>query len=121
MAVEVCPTCGSDAHGCTVRDVGAFCRAPSTARPPPVVRVTVPAPTGRGWARISLRPRAASLWPGTPEPEPIVRFLLGPGLLRMPCLLCGVRVAVVPLPTGDRLAVTDATGVVHDVTCKGQN
>jgi hypothetical protein len=28
---EACPTCGRDDQGCTVLDVGAFCRAPPSS------------------------------------------------------------------------------------------
>ncbi len=106
MSADPCPTCGRSDLGCAAREVGAFCRAPPR-RPPVRVVVNVP-----WWSTVRLG-RAV------PAEDAIVKFTLRGELERLPCLLCGELVAVVVLPTGARLAVTDASGVVHDVTCKG--
>ncbi len=108
MDREVCPTCGSDANGCSVRDVGSFCRGPR--RVPPVPPSSAP---GRRAVVLTMRPNA------TGNVRGVILFSIPPAAPRVQCRRCGVLVVWIALPTGGRLAVTSVTREAHDATCTG--
>lgn len=99
-AGEVCPTCGCRGYGCTVLEVGAFCRGPRRRLPP------------------AASPARYSSRTGGPR-WGIVVFAVPPAAPIVACSRCGLGVVWVPLPTGGRLAVDAASREAHDATCTG--
>ena len=111
----MCPACGQDAstHGCTVREEGAFCRAPthpppppsSTPRPPQIAEVPY-------WSRVTIN--------GQPQrrPDVVVTLPVPPSAPRVPCALCGRPVVWITLPTASRIAVDAETREPHAARCQ---
>lgn len=89
---ETCPTCGRDDLGCSVHDVGAFCRSPP---PPPPSSAAKPNPD---------RPR-------------VVTFDLPVGGRIEACRSCGAKVVWIQLPTGSRMPVNLDSRESHFATC----
>lgn len=123
MTTEACPTCGSTENGCTVRDVGAFCRAPGggwsydmraavrrfqsqTPRAPLVVGRDIGARTA---AAISAARREGVAG--------VIVFAIPPAAPVVACRRCSIAVVWIELPTGGRMAVTHSTREAHDATC----
>lgn len=101
----LCPICQSAEHGCSVRDEGVACYAPTPRVPRSSPRLEPLA------ARPVARERGAA------GSEVVVTFPIPPAAPRVPCGLCGVLVVWISLPAGGRMPVDAVTGEPHRARC----
>lgn len=103
----LCPICQSAEHGCSVRDEGVSCYAPTPKAPPssPSLSPTELGPLLTKWAGVRVGPDVVVTMP-VPPSAPSVR-----------CRTCGALVIWISLPAGGRMPVDAVTHEPHHARC----